>query len=449
MGVMRDLHPIFKAYDVRGRTDVGDLDEDVAFRIGASFARFTNGSEIAMGHDCRKSSPALAAAFTSGATGQGVDVLDIGEVATDTLYFVSGSRDIPGVMITASHNPPEWNGLKFCRAGAAPVGVESGLLDIRTLAEQGLPAGEHAGSVRHLDPIPGYVDHLLSIVEPARISNLRVVADGGNGMAGVALPTVFERLSAELVPLYLEPDGTFPNHPADPLNPENLRDLEAAMTTEHPDLGVAFDGDADRAFFVDETSRPLSGSTTTALIARWFLDREPGASIVHNLIVSRAVPEIIRASGGVPIRTRVGHSFIKQVMAETGAAFGGEHSGHYYFRDNFRADSGTLAMLVLLQVMSEDGRRLSEIRKEFEPYEASGEINLHVDDQQAAIERVAAGFSDATQDRLDGLTLEWPDRWLNLRPSNTEPVLRLNAEAADKATVDEMVDAVRAKVGAR
>ncbi len=265
-------------------------------------------------------------------------------------------------------------------------------------------------------------------------------------MAGVALPAVFTRLDAQLLPLFLEPDGTFPNHPADPLKPENLRDLEAAMRAEHADLGVAFDGDADRAFFVDETSRPMSGSTTTALIARWFLSREPGATIVHNLIVSRAVPEVVRAAGGTPVRTRVGHSFIKQIMAETGAAFGGEHSGHYYFRDNFRADSGTLAMLVLLQAMSEDGRPLSEIRADFEPYSASGEINLEVDDQAAAVERVAMRFHDAEQDRLDGLTVEWPNRWFNLRPSNTEPVLRLNAEAPDDAAVAELVELAKAAV---
>jgi len=440
---MSDLHSIFKAYDVRGRTDTGDLDEDAARRIGAAFAGFVGAPRVALGYDCRASSPGLVAAFTDGVTGQGVDVIDIGQVATDTLYFVSGSRDVPGAMITASHNPPEWNGIKFCREGAAPIGAASGLFEIRDLAEQGVgPAGTR-GSVESLDPIPGYINHLLSIVDPKQIGPLRVAADGGNGMAGLALPGVFDRIEAELIPLYLEPDGRFPNHPADPLQPENLRDLETLMRSQQPDLGVAFDGDADRAFFIDEQANPLSGSTTTALIATWFLGREPGASIVHNLIVSRAVPEAIKAAGGVPIRTRVGHSFIKQVMAETGAAFGGEHSGHYYFRDNFRADSGTLAMLVLLQVLSEDGRPLSEIRKEFEPYVASGEINLHVDSQQDTMDRVAGAFGDASQNRMDGLTVEWPDRWFNLRPSNTEPVLRLNAEAADQAAVDDLVATVR------
>ncbi len=443
---MRDLHPIFKAYDVRGRTDTGDLDEDAARRIGAAFGRFADSSQVALGRDARVSSPGLADAFSEGVTGQGVDVLDIGQVATDTLYFISGDRDIPGAMITASHNPPVWNGIKFCRRGAAPIGAESGLFEIRDLAEQGVDPAETRGSVESFDPIPGYIDHLLSIVDPTRIGSLRVAADAGNGMAGVALPGVFARLDAELIPLFLEPDGRFPNHPADPLQPENLRDLEAVMRAQHPDLGVAFDGDADRAFFIDERSQPLSGSTTTALIATWFLRREPGAKIVHNLIVSRAVAEAIRAGGGTPVRTRVGHSFIKQIMADTGAVFGGEHSGHYYFRDNYRADSGTLAMLVLLQVLSEDGRPLSEIRKDFEPYVASGEINLHVDDQQDTIERVAATFEDATQSRMDGLTVEWPDRWFNLRPSNTEPVLRLNAEAGDEAAVEDLVATVRSIV---
>jgi phosphomannomutase len=265
-------------------------------------------------------------------------------------------------------------------------------------------------------------------------------------MAGVVLDCVFERIPAELIGLYLEPDGTFPNHPADPLQPENLVDLIELMAAEQPDLGVAFDGDADRAFFVDDLGRPVPGSTTTALVARWFLAREPGATIVHNLITSRAVPETVRAHGGTPVRTRVGHSFIKQVMAETGAVFGGEHSGHYYFRDNFRADSGMLAMLVLLQVLSESGARLSDLRREVEPYSVSGEVNLTVSDREAAIEQVAAGFPDAEIDRLDGLTVSWQDRWFNLRPSNTEPLVRLNVEGPDPATVEALVAQVRSIV---
>jgi phosphomannomutase len=440
---MGNLQRIFKAYDIRGRTDIGDLDEDAARRIGAAFARFAGAPRLAVGYDCRLSTPGISRAFMDGAVSQGVDVLDIGQVATDTVYYVSGSLHIPGAMITASHNPPEWNGIKLCREGAAPVGADTGLEQVKSDAAAGLPDHETSGVIEKFDPLAGYIDHLFGVVDLDRIGALSVVADGGNGMAGVVLPSVFDRLPATLSGLYLEPDGTFPNHPADPLNPENLRDLLARMTEERPDLGVAFDGDADRAFFVDDQLRPLSGSTTTAIIAAWYLRREPGATIVHNLITSRAVPESVRAAGGTPIRTRVGHSFIKQVMAETGAAFGGEHSGHYYFRDNYRADSGMLAMLILLQVMSEDGRPLSELRREFEPYRASGEINLHVDDQGRALQTVADGFADASQDTIDGLTVEWEDRWFNLRPSNTEPVLRLNVEAASDGDVAVLVDRVR------
>ncbi len=443
---MGDPAAVFKAYDIRGRTDLGELDTSLAEAVGAAFARLTGASRIAVGRDCRSSSPDLAGAVAAGITSQGVDVLDVGEVPTDCIYYVSGARSVPGVMITASHNPPEYNGIKLCREGAAPVGEETGLAEIRAMVEGGVPAGPGGGRVEPFDAISGYVDHLLSVVDPDRIGGLRVAADGGNGMAGVAIGRIFERLDAELIGLYLEPDGTFPNHPADPLKPENLRDLIALMEREHPDLGVAFDGDADRAFFVDDRLRPLSGSTTTALIARWFLQRNPGATIVHNLITSRAVPETIRAHGGVPVRTRVGHSFIKKVMAESGALFGGEHSGHYYFAANYRADSGMLAMLVLLQVVSEAGRPLSDLRREVEPYVASGEINFEVADQQATIERVARAFADGEQDRLDGLTVSWPTKWFNLRPSNTEPLLRLNAEASDPDELAELVAEVEAVI---
>lgn len=438
-----DLSHIFKAYDVRGRADDGELTPVAARAIGAAFAAFVEASPVAVGRDCRRSSPALAGAFIEGVVSRGVDVLDVGEVATDTVYYLSGARQVPGAMVTASHNPPAYNGIKMCRAGAAPIGAESGLADIRRMAEEGVEAATREGSVEVFDPIPGYVDHLLSIVEPEAFAPLQVGVDGGNGMAGVVVERVFDRIAPSLTGLYLEPDGTFPNHPADPIDPANLADLIDLVRRDGLDLGVAFDGDADRAFFVDDQGRPLSGSTTTALVARWFLARNPGAAVVHNLITSRAVPETIEASGGRPIRTRVGHSFIKQVMAETGAVFGGEHSGHYYFADNFRADSGMLAMLVLIQVMSEDGRPLSEIRQEVEPYVASGEINLTVDDQAAAVDAVASHFSRADLDTLDGLTVSWDDRWLNVRPSNTEPLLRLNVEGPDEGAVRELVEEVR------
>ncbi len=396
-----------------------------------------------MGRDCRLSSGGLADAFAAGATAAGADVVDIGEISTDMVYFVSGEESIPGAMITASHNPKGWNGIKLCGPSATPIGAESGLAEIKELAAAGVDDAASPGSVTQADYRDRFVDHLLRIVGGETIGSLDVVVDGGNGMAGAVLPQVFDRVQARLIGLYLEPDGDFPNHHPDPLKPENLRDLLVEMERTGAHVGVAFDGDADRAFFVDDRLEPLSGSTTTAIVAKWFLSEEPGATIVYNLICSRAVPETVLANGGRPVRTRVGHSFIKGVMATENAAFGGEHSGHYYFRDNFRADSGMLAMLVLLRALSEDGRPLSEMRKEFEPYAQSGEINLDVAEQQAAMQRVAAAFDDAPADWTDGLTVEWEDRWFNLRPSNTEPVLRLNVEARDPDTVARMVAEVR------
>ena len=441
------LDAIFKAYDVRGLVPE-QLDEELAFRIGAAFARFAAAKRIVLGHDCRESSPQLAAALAEGITSQGVDVDHLGMITTDMIYYASGALEEPGAMVTASHNPKGYNGIKLCLAGAAPVGVESGLDEIKRLAGSAQAAAGTAGTVVRMDMLEGYVDHLLAVVDPAAIGPLRVAADGGNGVAGVAVPDVFAAIPAQLTGLYLDPDGTFPNHHPDPLRPENLEDLVALMQREGSDLGVAFDGDADRAFFIDDERVPLPGSTVTGIIADWFLAREPGSAIVHNLICSKAVPEMVSARGGRPVRTRVGHSFIKQVMAETGAVFGGEHSGHYYFRDNYRADSGILAMLVLLQVLSEDGRPLSQLRRDYEPYSQSGEINFEVGDKEAVMESVAAGFPGATTDRLDGLTVDLGDRWLNLRPSNTEPVLRLNAEAPDAVGIADLVAHVEAAVEA-
>lgn len=437
------LDTIFKAYDVRGLYP-SQIDETTARRIGHAFADFAAVGRIAVGRDCRMSSPSIAGALIDGINDAGADVADIGEVTTDGLYYASGSMDLPGIIVTASHNPPEYNGLKFCLAGASPVGEETGLQEIKELVASPQHVSPERGSVESVDILGGYVDHLYSVVDATAFSDLRIAADGGNGMAGIALPSVFDRIPSQLIGLYLEPDGTFPNHPADPLRPENLTDLLALMEVEHPDVGVAFDGDADRAFFIDDVGVPLPGSTTTALIADWFLKREPGAAIVHNLICSKAVPERVVEAGGTAVRTRVGHSFIKQVMKETGAVFGGEHSGHYYFRDNYRADSGILALLVLMQVLSEDGRPLSELRTEYEPYAGSGEINYDVADQAAATAAVASAFGDAAIDHLDGLTVDLGDRWFNLRPSNTEPKLRLNAEAPDAAAVDELVATVAA-----
>jgi phosphomannomutase len=442
------LASIFKAYDVRG-VYPDELDEDAARRIGSAFARFTRPPAIALGRDCRLSSPSLAAAFTEGATAEGADVVDIGLATTDMLYFASGRLDLPGAMFTASHNPPEYNGLKLCRSGAAPVGEDSGLQDVRELAEsQAPPSRRGPGRVRSEDMLEAYIDHVLTFIDRDGLAPLTVVADAGNGMAGLVLPAVFERLPVKIVGLYLDLDGTFPNHPADPIQPENQEDLRRAVTEHGADLGLAFDGDADRVFVVDEQAQGVSGSLITALVAEGMLKKEPGARILHNVICSWVVPEIIRENGGEPIRTRVGHSLIKKVMAETGAIFGGEHSGHYYFRDHYRADSGLIAALVVLERLSDaGGPPLSELLAPYRRYHDSGEINTAVDDQRATIEAIAGAYADGRQDRLDGLTVEYEDWWFNVRPSNTEPLLRLNVEARTQPLVEEKTAELLAMIG--
>lgn len=436
-----NVDAVFKAYDIRGRTDNGDLTPDLYRLIGSAFVDLTGASAIAVGRDVRLSSRSLFESLAAGITGAGSDVIDLGEVPTDLVYFHSGWRDVPGAIITASHNPAEYNGLKLCREGAAPVGADTGLLEIKSKVLAGkINEPSSSGSTRIDDnPVSPYVDHLLAIVGEDSIDDVHVAVDSGNGMGGVTLGEVFSRIDARLDGIYLEPDGTFPNHPADPIQEENLRDLISLVSSGKHDLGVAFDGDADRAFFIDDHAVPLSGSTVTSLIARWMLARDPGATVVHNLITSKAVPEIVSELGGTPVRTRVGHSYIKQVMADTGAVFGGEHSGHYYFKANYRADSGMLAMLILLRILSEDGRPLSEVRKDVERYVASGERNYRVDDQPMAVEEVAKVFSERDTDRLDGLTVVLDNAWFNVRPSNTEPLLRLNVEAKDSEDVDDVV----------
>ena len=424
-----DRSRIFKAYDVRGIVP-DELNPAIARRIGAAFAGWANAPEIVLGRDARLSSPDLAAALSEGITSLDVDVVDLGLASTDLLYFASGTLDRPGVMITASHNPKEYNGLKFCRAGAKPVGQESGLDEIEALAEEGDEILGHGhGIVRPRVLLEDYVEHVLRFTDVEHMRPLTVAVDTANGMGGLVVPPVMERLPVKLHHLYAELDGTFPNHPADPIDPENQRDLKAAVLEHGADVGMAFDGDADRVFLVDEQAEDVSGSVLTALVAAAMLGREPGAKIVHNLICSWAVPEVIREHGGIPIRTRVGHSFIKQVMAETGAIFGGEHSGHYYFRDNFGADSGLIAAVIALGELSRSGRPLSELLRPYRRYAASGEINTPVEDPQATIELVGEAFRDGRQDRLDGLTVEFDDWWCNVRPSNTEPLLRLNVEA--------------------
>ena len=435
------LERIFKAYDVRGVVP-DELNEEVARRIGAAFADFVAAPSVVVGRDCRPSSPSLVEAFVDGVTGRGTDVVDIGLATTDMLYLASGRLDVPGAMFTASHNPPRYNGLKLCRAGAAPIGQDSGLLELRDAAAADPAPAAARGTVSRRDMLEEYVDHVVSFIDPNAMAPLVVVADAANGMAGLVLPPIFERLPAKLVGLYLDLDGSFPNHPADPIQPENQADLRRAVRENGADIGLAFDGDADRVFLVDERAEGVSGSLVTALVAEAMLEREPGAKVIHNLICSWVVPEVVRERGGEPIRTRVGHSFIKKVMAETGAIFGGEHSGHYYFRDHYRADSGLIAALVVLDRLSRAGVPLSELLAPYQRYHASGEINTEVADQQAAVERVTASFADGRVDRVDGLTVEYDDWWFNVRPSNTEPLLRLNVEAKTAELLAEKTEAV-------
>jgi phosphomannomutase len=444
---VESLAPIFKAYDVRG-TYPDLLNEDAARRIGSAFARFTEASSIVLGRDCRLSSPALAAAFAEGVTSRGADVIDLGLATTDMLYFASGRLDAPGAMFTASHNPAHWNGVKLCRAGAAPVGEDSGLMQVRDLADREPEPGPTAaaGRVDRRDMLEEYVEHVLTFIRPDRMAPLTVVADTANGMGGLVVPAIFDRLPMKLVGLFLELDGTFPNHPADPIQPENQEDVRRAVVEHGADVGLAFDGDADRVFVTDERAEGVSGSLITALVAATMLEREPGATILHNVICSWVVPEVIREHGGTPIRTRVGHSLIKKVMAETGAVFGGEHSGHYYFRDHYRADSGIIAALVVLERQSEAGVPMSELLRPYQRYHDSGEMNLEVEDQEERIEELAVRYADGKQDRLDGLTVEYGDWWFNVRASNTEPLLRVNVEARNPELLEEKTAEVLAVI---
>jgi len=436
---------IFKAYDIRGIVP-DELDEEVAEAVGAAFVRLTSAASVVTAHDMRTSSVPLAEAFGRGASAQGADVIAAGLGSTDLLYYASGSLGIPGAMVTASHNPPKYNGIKLCRAGARPVGADSGLDELQEAAERSVPPhpGPH-GTTTPRDLLPGYASHLKSLVNLSGIRPLTVAVDAGNGMAGYTVPTVFDGLPVKLVPLYFELDGTFPHHEANPIDPANLRDLQRAVVESGADLGLAFDGDADRCFVVDERADLVSPSVLTALIGVRELRREPGATIIHNLITSRGVPEIISEHGGHPVRTRVGHSFIKARMAETGAVFGGEHSGHFYFRDFWFADSGMLAALHVLAALGSQDAPLSQLLSSYGRYVATGEINSEVRDQATTTEEVGRAFAarpGVTLDRLDGLTVSGDGWWFNLRPSNTEPLLRLNAEATDEATLAALRDEV-------
>jgi phosphomannomutase len=454
-----DLSAVVKAYDVRGV--VGEqIDAPMVRELGAALAWLLRDEAagtgvVVVGHDMRPSSPELAAAFAAGVAAHGLDVVNIGLASTDMLYFASGALDVPGAMFTASHNPAQYNGIKLCRAGAAPIGADTGLRAIRAMVEQGVPAppaGTVPGRVEDRSMLADYAQYLLGLVDLEAVRPLRVVVDAGNGMAGYTVPEVLGGLPLAVVPMYFELDGTFPHHEANPLDPANLVDLQKRVVDEGADLGLAFDGDADRCFVVDERGEPVSPSAITALVAARELANAPGSPVIHNLITSRAVPEIVAELGGKPVRTRVGHSFIKQTMAETGAVFGGEHSAHYYFRDFWRADSGMLAALHVLAALGETDNPLSVLMADYARYVGSGEINSTVADAPAKIAEIRALYAareGVTTDDLDGLTVELPGgAWFNLRPSNTEPLLRLNVEARDRAAMAALRDEVLAIVRA-
>ncbi|MFJ7969496.1 phosphomannomutase/phosphoglucomutase [Streptomyces sp. NPDC096324] len=444
-----DLSQLVKAYDVRGVVP-DQWDEPLAELFGAAFVQVTGADAIVIGHDMRPSSPGLSRAFARGAAARGVDVTEIGLCSTDQLYYASGALGLPGAMFTASHNPAQYNGIKMCRAGAAPVGQDTGLSEIRRLAETWLDSGAPAsdatpGTITRRDTLEDYAAYLRSLVDLTSIRPLKVVVDAGNGMGGHTVPTVFSGLPLELVPMYFELDGTFPNHEANPLDPANIVDLQKRVREEGADLGLAFDGDADRCFVVDERGEPVSPSAITALVAARELDKHGGGMVIHNLITSWSVPEVVREHGGTPVRTRVGHSFIKAEMAASGAIFGGEHSAHYYFRDFWNADTGMLAALHVLAALGGQDGPLSGLVAEYDRYAGSGEINSTVDDQAARLAAVRAAYEGREGvefDELDGLTVTLGDSWFNVRPSNTEPLLRLNAEAPDEATMAKLRDEV-------
>ncbi|MFE5923635.1 phosphomannomutase/phosphoglucomutase [Streptomyces sp. NPDC056468] len=443
-----DLSQLVKAYDVRGVVP-DQWDETLAELFGAAFVRVTGASAIVIGHDMRPSSPGLSRAFARGAATQGVDVTEIGLCSTDQLYYASGALNLPGAMFTASHNPAQYNGIKMCRAGAAPVGQDTGLTEIRELvegwSESGAPEpAAQTGTITQRDTLEDYSAHLRSLVDLTSIRPLKVVVDAGNGMGGHTVPTVLGGLPLDVVPMYFELDGTFPNHEANPLDPANIVDLQKRVREESADLGIAFDGDADRCFVVDERGAPVSPSAITALVASRELAKHGGkGTVIHNLITSWSVPEVVKENGGTPVRTRVGHSFIKAEMATTGAIFGGEHSAHYYFKDFWNADTGMLAALHVLAALGGQDGPLSGLVAQYDRYAGSGEINSTVADQAgrlAAIKSAYEAREGVELDELDGLTVTAADWWFNVRPSNTEPLLRLNAEAWDEATMAKVRD---------
>jgi phosphomannomutase len=445
---MEQIPNIFKAYDIRGLVDT-EIDVDFAFATGVAFARFLQierePGTIVIGEDMRPSSPELADAFSAGATSQGMDVIRIGLASTDMLYFASGKLGLPGAMFTASHNPAQYNGIKLCLSNARPIGKESGLVTIENFVREGSPiALRNVGIEKQRNMLEEYVDHLLTLVDVSKIRPLKIIVDAGNGMAGHTAPAIFARLNCELIPMYFELDGSFPNHEANPLDESTLKDLKQAMIDHKADLGLAFDGDADRCFLVDEKGVAVNPSALTALIAQRELKKRPGSNIIYNLISSRAVKEVIEENGGKGLRSRVGHSYIKKMMAESGAIFGGEHSGHFYFKEFWMADSGALAALHAIAALGESSATMSELLAPFNRYVASGEINSKVADTHQASNLVRATYesSDVQIDLLDGLTVNADTWWFNLRPSNTEPLLRLNVEASSQAQMESVRDAV-------
>ncbi len=434
---------IFKAYDVRGV--YGEtLNEEVAYRIGRAAAQYLNVSEIAVGRDMRSSSPQIAAALITGITDQGVSAIDLGLTTTDGLYFAVGKFAYSaGIMVTASHNPAKYNGMKFCRAEAFPVSLDTGLADIRDLAISGaFSEPSRKGEVTKRDITDDFVNHALSFVDVHKIKPLKVVIDAGNGMAGLIMPRVFKHLPCQLIPLYFELDGSFPNHPASPIEPQNMVDVQRKVRETGADVGAAFDGDADRMFPVDEHGNLVDGSQVTAMVANSLLHKHPGATVLHNLIVSKSVPELVAKLGGKAVRTRVGHSFIKADMRAVNGIFAGEHSGHFFFRDNWYADSGLIALLIMLELISVEGKPLSEIIKPLDTWIRSGEINSTVADAHVKLDALEAHFSKGalSVDKLDGLTVDYGDWWFNVRASNTEPLLRLNVEAKDQAVLERKRD---------
>ena len=443
---MQGLPSIFKAYDIRGLVPE-QLNSDIARSIGESWARLVKKTEpetscVLVGRDMRPSGEELALAFSEGVNAQSLDVIDLGLCSTDMLYFASGHLQLPGSVFTASHNPSGYNGIKFCFSEARPVSSDTGIEEIRDEVLSKIATGDGSGSISQLNLLGEFANHVKSFVDTDKLKPLRVVADTANGMGGLVVPAVFHDLPFQIEIMYQDLDGTFPNHPADPIQPENLVDLQKRVIETNADIGLAFDGDADRVFLVDEKAQPVSGSVTTALVAKKVLNEEPGATIVHNLICSKIVPETIAQMGGRAVRTRVGHSYIKKIMAEEHAAFGGEHSGHYYFRDNFRADSGLIAALIVLEELSCASKPLSLLTEPFSPYIASGEINIEVEELSKVIQEVSKKYSNYGQDNLDGLTVQLEKCWFNLRPSNTEPLLRLNLEAEDEASYETTLQEV-------